>query len=168
MGGQAAGVEVGHGTCSGQREKSAVQRSNPREEQRVWGFWWTNTEFSMAGSLSAKLREWQGTKLEIVKWQITEDLWTACEEFGYFPKGSRKALSCFEPGEVNRDTHFGEPALACRCSVDWNWTTLEDTLGSSCSSRCWERAVTERMIVTTAETECFWKIGGGRQDFVSN
>ena len=38
MGGQAAGVEVGHRTCSGQREKSAVQRSDPREEQRVWGF----------------------------------------------------------------------------------------------------------------------------------
>lgn len=47
------------------------------------------------------------------------------QEFGCFPKGSRKALSYFEPGEVNTDTHFGELAFAGRCSIDWSWTTLE-------------------------------------------
>lgn len=39
---------------------------------------------------------------------MTKDLCTVGKEFGYFPKSSRKALSCFEPGEVSTDTHFGE------------------------------------------------------------
>lgn len=36
VGRKAVGVEMGHGTCSGQREKS-VQRNDSGGKQRVWG-----------------------------------------------------------------------------------------------------------------------------------
>lgn len=59
------------------------------------------------------------------------------QEFGYFPKGSREALICFEPGEVYADMHFGERSLASGCSGVWSWTTHETRrLIGSCSNQC--------------------------------